>query len=466
MDLSLSLSRNSLTIFLVIIITWLLALGMALAIATSNLLIFALGLGGIAAAIAFLRWPSLVLAVIYPSTWVFWSYTISGIGRPERIIGLLGIAGLFIVALGPGRVRLPKVPVVIITGILFLIGAYLVSAAIHPDLRTALDYIVSLVTRVAFFYLAYAHLRTERHLRWVIVLLILAGVGSALLTLGTSLVFGFGFNREFESFSAAKETLGPLWLTVLNSSDFNTVPALFVLSLYPVSRGRAQKAGIILLALFLFAMAFAAEYRREILITVPLLLGFLVVDKTAGLRRPALWALGLSIAVFLFVFLPYSIVLQDRLEYETQFVVAGTEPRIASAFAGLQAAANSPLTGYGPGTYAQVIYPILGPGRRAFEYYAYNVFVWILVEAGIFGLLGVVLILIGTYREASKKRRTAEGIEGLVLRSAPSQLLLIVIWFMFGNAWDLSLPWFLIGVILAAARIADERRLSEAVSTV
>jgi hypothetical protein len=453
MDLSLSPSRNSLTLFLVILFTWLIALGMAWAIATSNLIIFLVGFGGIAAAVAFLRWPSLVLAVIYPATWVFWSFNISGIGRPERIIGLLGIAGLFIVALGPGRVRLPRIPGVMVTGILFLIGAYLVSAAIHPDLRNALDYVVSLVTRVAFFYLAYAHLRTERHLRWVIGLLILAGVGSGLLTLGTSLVFGFGFNREFETFSAAKETLGPLWLTVLNSSDFNTVPALFVLSLYPVSRGRARKVGIILLALFLFAMAFAAEYRREILITVPLLLGFLVVDKSAGMRRPALWALGLSMAVFLFIALPYSIVLRDRLEYETPFVVAGTEPRIASALAGLQAAAISPLIGFGPGTYTQAIYPILGPGRHGFEYSPYNVFIWILVEAGVLGLVGIVLILLGVYRTGIKFRGKAGETEAWVLRIAPALVLLFVIWFTFGNAWDLSLPWFLMGFILAAARL-------------
>jgi O-antigen ligase len=114
------------------------------------------------------------------------------------------------------------------------------------------------------------------------------------------------------------------------------------------------------------------------------------------------------------------------------------------------------LIGYGPSAYQQAIMPILGLGRRSFEYSPYNVFIWIAVEAGPPGILGITFILAGIFREAIKFRRQSDGVEQWILRCAPVLLLLIVIWYTFGNWWDLSLTWFLMGLILVAARLAKE----------
>jgi hypothetical protein len=70
-------------------------------------------------------------------------------------------------------------------------------------------------------------------------------------------------------------------------------------------------------------------------------------------------------------------------------------------------------------------------------------------------------------RRSPKRRPSAQIIPSrepdesvdLVLKSANGWLFLVIVWFSFGNGVDLSLPWFLIGLIVAAAGI---RRKEEA----
>lgn len=454
---SLITSRSNVSIkFVLIGIAVLVAIGIGRAATTDYAVVSLLLTVGIVPIFLFLRIPSLPAVLIYPLTWIFWAYPIPGLGSPERVIGVLGILGIVLLVLRRERAHTLGMPALIIAGMAILIGSYWVSWWLHADLPRAQEYMVSLIARVVFLFVIYNLLRTADHLRWAIRLLLIASLAAAVLTLAVSLIYGFGYNRDFVAASAASTGVGSLGLAVVMSANFGTAPGILLLGLYPSVKKQVWRIAILMLAFFLFWMAFASQYRREILITLPLLLLFLIVDKSADLRRPAFWLLVVSFLLFFLVLLPFSMVLQNRLDYETQFVMAGTEPRIASFRAGLDAALQSPILGYGPSSYAQTIMPLIGYGLPSWNYSPYNVFIWIVVEAGVLGLSGVLLILLGVFREANKCRNKATGVEGRVLRCAPALLLLIVIWFTFGNAWELSLPWFLMGLILAAARLAKE----------
>jgi len=432
------------------------ALGIGRAVATDYAMASLGVISAIALSILLFRFPSLPIVVLYPMTWILWAYTIPGIGNLERIIGTLGIGGMALLALKRERIRIAPMPPLVIVGLFILLTTYWISWTLHTDIPRAQEYMISLTARVAFFWVIYNLVRTAEHLQWAITLLIGATLVAAIMTLGVSLTFGFGYSREFEASLAASQALGSLGQAIVTAANFGTASAVLLLGLLPLIKNRTLQIAVLILVLFLFSMAFASQYRREILIAVPTLLIFLSLDQPAGLRRPALGLLFVSLLIFFFVILPFSSVLQNRLDNETQFVVEGTEPRIASFRAGVEAFLQSPIVGHGPSTYRSAIAPILGVGRRSWEYSPYNVFIWIAVEAGVFGLLGVGLILWGVFREAIKFRSQVTGIEGWILRCAPTLLLLILIWYTFGNWWDLSLTWFLMGLILVAARLAKE----------
>ena len=413
-------------------------------------------LGGLLTVAAVMRWPSSPLVVFYPLSWIFWSYVISGIGQPEKLIGALGILGMLVMVLGK-RERFPALPFLVTAGLCALLGAYLVSWLAHLWVPNALEYVISLVARVTFLYLAYFYLRTRDQLRWAVGLYIAAGIVAAVLTLAVSLMYGFGYARVTFQREMVERWLGPLWTSAVSSAQLGTAPALLLLGLYPMAHSRRQKVFVSALALFLFLMAFAAQYRRELLISVLVVLLFLLLDKYAGLRRPAITMLVISVAL-LFLALPRDATLQYRLQYETEQLLMGhsEEIRLVNLRAGLIAISQSPLLGHGPGSHALAIAPIVSPDRRFTA--SFNAFAGVGVEAGIFATVGLGLILFGTYVEARRGSRKVGGnsVEGWIVRCTPVLLLQIVLWFSFGNGIFLSQPWFLMGVSLAAVRLVRE----------
>ena len=398
-----------------------------------------------------LRWPSWPLIVGYPIIWIFWSYYLP-FGRPEKVIAILGMLGA-ILLISRHRFHLPVFPGIINLGLFLLLGSYLVSWLMHSWIPDAQEWAVSLLMRVILLYLAYFHFQTENQLRWASGLYIAFGVLAAILTLAVSLKYGFGFFRVYSQYGLFNEDLGRFWRTPVFSTIYSTAPALLLLGLYASTRYNYQRVSIAALVLFLFWMAFAAEYRREILLSVPVVLLFLAFDRPAKVEKPAILLLFASLSLFFLVLLPYSTVLQDRLQDETVPILTGTAIRIVSLRTGVTAFLDSPFLGYGAGSYRMVAERLIGSGYHPAHYNPYNVFVWIAVEAGVFGLIGIFLLLFGTYLEARKFRNQASGTAGWILRCAPVLILQIMIWFSFINAWDLSMPWFLMGMILAAARM-------------
>ena len=241
------------------------------------------------------------------------------------------------------------------------------------------------------------------------------------------------------------------------AATFATAPAVLLLATYSQVLERRRRFVIILFSLYLLWMAFVSQYRRELLVTIILLLILFVVDQRANLKRPAWTMLTGSMLFFFFILLPNSSVLQYRLDNETVQIVQGTETRILNFKAGMKAFFQRPL-GYGPGVYESAVYNILGSGYHSWEYHSYNVFTSVAVEGGVISLLGICIFLSSTLLESLRWRESAEGPEGWILRSAPGLLAIIFIWFMFGNAIDVSLPWYMIGLILSAVRLEKENK--------
>lgn len=400
-------------------------------------------------------WPSSPILVLYPLIWPFSNIYLPVIdGRPERLIGVAGLLGLLI-AMQKARITFPKLPRSVTIGLLLLVGSYIAAWAFHPDSPSAINFSISLVARLVFFYLVYAHIRTRRQLKLAVMLFISGGFIASLLVLGISYQYGFGYIRVYENYIAAQQGVSTYLLIGAAAGSFNMAPAIMLLGFYPTAKSSRKQFFILAGTFFLLWIAFLAEFRREILISIPVIMLFFVLYKKSRVKSQAALLLFASVFVFSIILLPKSIVLQDRLRYETVEILQGTELRIQTFSAGLRAFGESPFIGYGPGSFEQSVVKYLGIGRPSYEYHAYNTFIWVAVEAGILGLLAVILILYGTYRKARNAVIGKDGeIETMILQLGPILLLQIIIWFTFGNSWEASTPWFLMGAILAAERIA------------
>ena len=398
-------------------------------------------------------WPFWPIALLYPLIWVFGSYYISLIGgRPERAVGVLAIIGLSVLITNKKN-TLPKIPTSIIVGVIILLASYVANWIAYYNGQSGTDNLISLITRMVLFFLFIYFLTDRQKLKWAIVLYIIMGFVAGLYTLYLSYLFGFGFTRIADANILATSFAGPLGHAVILASNELGAPAICLLGLAPITKNKWQQLGIYLGCSFLFSMAFAAQFRREILISIPVEIFFWVLfsknNKSSILAMLFIW-----VTLFTFVILPNP-VLQERLLNENSAVTNGTEPRIASFNSGLTAFLANPL-GYGPGNYEATIYPILGSNHQSFEYHAYNVLIWIAVEGGIASLFGMILIFLAVfnYSQNDDKKRALFP-DNWILFCAPALIFQILLWFTFGNTWEDSVPWFLLGAIVAATNLAN-----------
>jgi hypothetical protein len=427
---------------LTLLAAWSIAAGLLL-----PLLVVAL----IPALLLFARWPSISITVIYPLAWIFWTYTVPVIGSIERLIGLMGLAGLLLLILRQ-RVSLRFPSKWIAIGIfLFLLG-YLVAWLLNPN--SVASEFVGITLRMVFLALAYFHIRTPSQVSQVSRLMIISALFASSVTLAANITLGFGYYRLYGGAQNLVQHFGIFSHPAL-ASTFAAAPGVLLLTTYSEAKHKSRRLLIALFSLYILWMAFISQYRRELLITLVLLMVLFVLDRRAGIRRPAWLMLIVSTLFFLLIFLPNSTVFQRRLTNETIHVIQGTETRILNFEAGLSAFLHNPL-GYGPGMYASTARHILGSGYYNWQYYSYSVFTSVAVEGGVIALLGICILLTSTLWESVRWRASAEGPENWVLRSAPALLLVILIWFVFGNAIDVGLPWYIIGLILSAVRSAKE----------
>lgn len=407
---------------------------------------------------ALVRWPSFPILVLYPITWVLGAYNVELVGgRVERIIAILGLAGA-LVSYDRFKRKLPLIPVSMKLGIAIMLGAYLVSWFANPDLPGADEMMISLVSRILFLTLVVFHVRNESDLKLLITVFLVSTFIACLATFWIGVEYGFGYIRDYELNKIVKQNVDPLIETISRNMNQATAAAILLIGFYPsIKRGRT-KLLLVAAVLFIFWMAFSAEFRREILITIPVVLGYLYLDKRSGLSRIALPLLILSTILFFLVLLPESPILQERLERETPDVFERRESRLISFAAGVAAFGSSPLLGYGPGSYESVAFPRLPYDASPVARKPYNVFIWIAVEGGVFGLAGLLLLMGGVYAVGRRLRPTGKMFTDIIVRLAPLFVVLIAVWFSFGSSWDASIPWFLMGLILAARRMMGDQQ--------
>lgn len=404
---------------------------------------------GIPLVIALLRWPSWPMVIGYALIIPVWPYFLPYVGRPEVIVSFLSLLGILILMLQRELPKLNISPIVMI-GIYLFFGSYLVSWAANP-LADSGSHVFSLATRLVFFFLTYFLLVTRKQLMWSLGLYIAFSLVPAIYVLFANLMYGWGFwriNSIRELFGTGHQNLS--W-SVLYSANQGGAAAVLLLGLYPLVHRRISRLGILFLSSFLFFTAFAAQFRREMLITPVIILLVLLIDNSRNLRRPAMIMLVIYLGLFFIIIKPSS-VFQVRLQ-ETEKILMGTDTRMVSAEAGFDAFLEKPILGHGPSSYRSAVAPFVKDSRNSWAFTPYNVFVWTLVESGIFGFVGIGLILIGMYRQGGRLKGDLPMVEAWVFRSAPILVVLFFIWFSLGNRWDLSQPWYLMGAIMAAARL-------------
>ena len=401
--------------------------------------------------------PNWSITIAYPLTWIIWSLNIEAVGGgPERLIVVLGLLGMPIMLGKFGKMSL-GVTRLVGWGLATFVSMFVMSFYANPVSPEGVETIVSVASRVLFLFLVMFHIRTEQDLKVASIVYIAAAFVPAILAGWLGLQFGFGFIRVGENYTTARLAVDPLLLSTSFSAGFATAPALFLLAFYPWVRKPWSKRLLIVGVLFLLAMAFVSQLRREIMIAIPVLLGILALDKASGVKKIASQFFLVVVVAFPLLILPNFTILQMRFHDENPQIAGGTDPRLMNFAAGLSAFAESPVFGTGPGSYTKTVIPFLGYNQPTFLYSPYNVFIWAAVETGFLSVVGLLLILYGVLREGMKWRSGADGLSGLVLRISPALIAQIIIWFTFGAGWVLSLPWFLMGIILAAARITKEK---------
>lgn len=404
---------------------------------------------------ALVRWPSSPILVIYPITWVLGAYPVELVGgRVERIIAILGLVGALLTANRTSN-KVPLLPATIKLGIVIMFAAYLLSWMQYPDLPEAGETMISLLSRIVFLSLVVFHIKSEKDLKLMITIFIASTFIACLATFWIGIEYGFGYIRDYELSKTVKQNVDPLIETISRNMNQATAAGVLLIGLFPYVKRGKLKLLLVAAVLFIFWMAFAAEFRREILITIPVVLGYLYLDKRSGLSKIALPLLVLSAILFFLVLLPESPILRERLEKETPDVFERRESRMVSFAAGAAAFATSPLLGYGPGSYESIVFPRLPYDASPVARKPYNVFLWIAVEGGVFGLVGMLMLMGGVYVIGRRLHATGNMFTDVVVRLAPLFVVLITIWFVFGSSWDASIPWFLMGLILAVRRIIE-----------
>lgn len=382
-----------------------------------------------------------------------WSYMLPYIGRPEKIIAVLCVLGLIIHFTRRKQISLTNVSPLVLIGSVVVIGSYLISWATHSWVVGASEYFLSLLMRITFLFLPLFLISTKKDMSIALGSFIACSFIPAIYTLIANISFGWGFVRMLSYLDMSGFNQGAWGWSILYSANQGSAAAILLLGLYPFASKKWHKVLIVVLCLFLFTMAFASQFRREMLISPIIIFLYLICDKKLGLRNPAFVMLIFTIVIFALLFFPTE-VFQMRLT-ETTKIFLGTETRMVSGRAGIEALLKNPIFGYGPNSYRTTIGRILSNHTSKFETSPYNVFIWVAVEAGIFGLGGLVLLLIGVYLYRNKLQNNLPPTLIWVFRCAPALILLFFLWFSFGNNWDLSQPWFLMGVILAAGNLVE-----------
>ena len=395
-----------------------------------------------------------LFVALYAGLWYLGWVIVPGIGRPEKLVVVIGMLAVP-VAIGC-RSKVP--PTMVWMGLVGLLGTYVLSYYANDPSPEGLDLVISLTARVLFLWICFVNLQNAIILQRAVWLLICSSLVSAGVALAVMAKYGVGIGRLDPV--GLEATLDPFTFSTFASAQLATMGGLLLLGTAWTLTSRGKRLAATAGSLVIFGTAYLCYFRREHLISIPVLLLTFALGGDRSLRRRALAATFVAIVGFAAVAVwDYSreeSVLQTRIESEFGGgVVDPVETRLTNFQAELKAIADRPLRGFGAGTHTAAIAPYAQPGERFLS--SFNLLAWLAVEGGLPCAFSYLVLLMGVGRVVWRYRLLpGSGPHALILRCGPVLVLQIVLWGIFGNAWDLPLGWFVLGLILAAARLAGD----------
>jgi len=409
---------------------------------------------------ALLQW---VVIVTYAGLWAVSLADLPVVGRIEKPLAVLGIVAIPF-AVNASRLVTTALPPMVGVGLIGLLASYVTSYLVNPPSSNGDEFVLSLAGRVVFLWIGYVLLQNRKLLRQAFWLLAMSSVAVAAFAVFILFRNGIGFGRT--AGNDLPDLMGPLSLTLFGSVQTATIGAVLLLGATTTLAGGLRR-WTPLAAFTIFAAAYLSFFRREFLFTIPILL--IVLQLTAAgtiapavlVRRAVVLTVALA-AVFIWEYSRAESVLEMRMESGIGGFVSSDEARITTGLAQVYAIMERPLIGYGAGNHAEAIAPHAPPDEIYLA--GFNIYGWLAVEGGLPCLVSYLLLLLGVWQQTWRYRGVpGSSAEAVVLRCGPVLMLQIVLWGTFGNAWDVTLSWFVMGMILAAARlvtVSDEARVT------
>lgn len=397
-----------------------------------------------------LQW---IVIVTYAGLWALTLTDLPMVGRIEKPLLVLGAVAIPL-ALGTSRLVTAALPPMVGIGLVGILVSYAASFLMNPPAFDGSDYVQGLAGRVFFVWIVYVLLQNRILLRQAFWLLAMSSVAVAAFAVFILFRNGIGFGRI--AGNDLPDLMGPIPLALFGSVQTATIGAVLLLGATATLSGGLRRWTPIA-AFTIFAAAYLSFIRREFLFTIPIVLIGLqltaggVTTRASLIRRSVFLVIGL-VAVFGWEYSRADSVLEMRMESEIGGFVSPDEARITTSSAQVYAIMERPLLGYGAGNHAQAIAPHAPP--KEIYLAGFNVYGWLAVEGGLPCLVSYLLLLLGVWQQTWRYRGVSgASAEAVVLRCGPVLVLQIVLWGTFGNAWDITLSWFVLGMILAAARL-------------
>lgn len=263
--------------------------------------------------------------------------------------------------------------------------------------------------------------------------------------------FGFGKTRLYRSAAIFQEPsafgffLVPLFLKVVLSYMQNVIV---------VSRPfHLTLVGIFVLAI-LFNFSLTAIFASAILMTV------LVMTTFRG-SRVVVWTLAFSVLCLgLIMLTPVGGLLLGRLDRVFSFSDVSTLDRLFRVYVGAMVVLEAPLIGVGPGYYG-FLYPIYGGLERMVLATPLNIWLTILTDVGIIGMIPFLFFLRNIFRRARKRLDHNPLVRVYIWSTASYLLLLTTI-----DLWYLEVFWFEAAmlVVLSNGRFSEQHSSTERVA--
>ena len=404
--------------------------------------------------------PALLQALfvtVYTSAW-FTTVIIPGLGRPERILAILGLVAVPFTLGANTRISIVPPPMVSV-GIIGMLATYVGAYLANPAAPDGIDYLLALAGRVTFLWLAFVHLQSRELLRRAVGLIIFSSLAAAAFAVLVMLQFGLGAGRT--QYDQLHATLGSGVVEIFAAAQWATMGAILLLGVAPRFQARWRRLAVPA-AILVFSVAYLTYFRRQFLISGPVVLASMLLLQRSRKSSIAVVALAF-VALVGWEYTRDDSILRVRLAQEAGGALVDTnETRLTTSYAQWQAFQERPIAGYGPGNHAVTLAPLVPLDERFLS--GFNIYGWLAVEGGLGCVTFYLVAVLGVVRAAWSKRNARDAsVIGSVVLCGPVLVLQVLIWGLFGNAWESPLAWFIMGMILAATQISKAHAPSPSV---